>query len=470
MQIIVGNKIHVINGVGSEVERWCKQNLILDNPEYYKRERMGKWCGNISREICLYERNGNDLVLPFGCVQHLKGSEYALKSSILPPQRFFYDSHIKPYLYQEEAINEAIRACNGIIVMPCGSGKTQTALEIISRLGVKTLWLTHTQDLLNQSLNRAKSVLGCVSSSYGTITGGKVNIGSGLTFATVQTMSKIDLTQYRDTWGCVVVDECHKAIGSPTRVMQFYKVLSSLACRYKFGLTATPKRADGLEASMFALLGRKIVEVSKEAVANTTCDVRVQFIDTGYIPDYDAVLAGDGTINYAQLVDDLTHNSKRLYDVALKTAQVSEIGATLLLANRVEYLKSLEDILLKAGRECICLSAMGQSKAAKAARKEALRKLNAGEIDCVLATYALAREGLDVPNLRYVVFSTPEKDSTTVEQSTGRVGRKADGKSYGTVIDFVDDFGMYKGWAKKRLSIYKKLGYEVIYGQELERL
>lgn len=48
-------------------------------------------------------------------------------------------------------------------------------------------------------------------------------------------------------------------------------------------------------------------------------------------------------------------------------------------------------------------------------------------------------------------------------QSAGRVGRKAEGKEFGTVIDFIDDFGMYNGWAKKRKGYYKKLGYTVIY-------
>lgn len=456
MQVIVGSKIRIIDYT-PEIMRWCQENLIIDNPEYYKKERIGRWCGGTPKEIFLYERNGNELILPFGCVGHLKDAGYVMRSQISPLQTVFYDSHINTYPYQEDAVNEALRARNGIIVMPCGSGKTQTALEIIARLGAKTLWLTHTQDLLNQSLNRAKSVFGCVNGAYGTITGGKVNIGSGLTFATVQTMSKLDLSQYRDTWSCVVVDECHKAIGSPTRVMQFYKVLSALSCRYKFGLTATPKRADGLERSMFALLGDKIVEISKEAVADTTCPVYVQQVQTGYMPDLDMALAGDGTINYAGLVEDLTHNEQR-FNFVINTLDTLD-GSALVLGNRVEYLSKLNKATRK---KSVCLSAMGNSKAAKAERKEALRRLNDGELDCVFATYQLAKEGLDVPNLKYVVFATPEKDSTTIEQSTGRVARKAEGKEYGTVVDFIDDFGMYKGWSKKRLTIYKRLGYEVI--------
>ena len=132
-------------------------------------------------------------------------------------------------------------------------------LEIVARIGGRALWLTHTQDLLNQSMTRAKSVLGNIG--QGTITEGKVNCGDGITFATVQTLSKIDLTEHRDYWDVIICDECHHAAGSPTKVTQFYKVLSNLKALYKIGLTATPKRADGLEESMFALLGDIIYEV-----------------------------------------------------------------------------------------------------------------------------------------------------------------------------------------------------------------
>ena len=95
-------------------------------------------------------------------------------------------------------------------------------------------------------------------------------------------------------------------------------------------------------------------------------------------------------------------------------------------------------------------------------RKRALKMLNDGELNIIFATYQLAKEGLDVPNLRYVVFATPEQDETTVIQSAGRVGRKADGKRYGTVIDFCDDFGLYRKWRKKRESCYKKIGAKIL--------
>lgn len=59
-----------------------------------------------------------------------------------------------------------------------------------------------------------------------------------------------------------------------------------------------------------------------------------------------------------------------------------------------------------------------------------------------------------------VKILTQQNKSVTVVQSVGRVGRKADGKEYGTVVDFVDDFGMYRGWAKKRKGYYRKLNIQ----------
>ena len=458
MKFYVGNKI-IAENYNSDLHKWCEDNLVIDNPEFIKKERLGLWTGGTVRKINLYEKNGNTLIIPFGCVSRLRKqfSEFCFYSHISPYKGFKYSSNINPYDYQEKAIQEALSAKNGVIVAPCGSGKTQIGLEIIARLGAKTLWLTHTQDLLNQSMSRAKNVFD--SWGYGTITGGKVDIGESITFATVQTMSKLDLSEYRDAWDCIIVDECHRSIGSPTRVMQFYKVLSQIACRYKFGLTATPKRSDGLEKSMFALIGDIIYEVPSEVVKSTTCPVFVDVVRSPYTPDPEKITLGDGTINYASLVNDMINNQDRFDMIVYFINNLEDKSPILVLANRVEY---LERLAKACSKKAVCLSSMGNSKAAKAERKDVLQKLNSCELDVVFATYQLAKEGLDVPNLRYVIFATPEKDATTVAQAAGRVGRKADGKEQGTVIDFVDNFGMFYGWYKKRRTVYKKNEYTFI--------
>lgn len=464
MQLKISSDIRIKNPTPT-IEKWCRENLVLDNPDYYKKERLGKWTGNIPRTIALYERIGDELCLPFGCVQNVwKMCVKAVKWEALfcPIRPFNYKSRINLYSYQNKAVLEALKAKNGVIVMPCGSGKTQSGLEIIAKIGGRALWLTHTQDLLNQSKKRADNVLGDVG--CGIITAGKVNIGNGITFATIQTMCKLDLDKYKDYWDVIIVDECQHCAGSPTKVTQFYKVISKLSARYKFGLTATPNRADGLEKSMFALLGPIIHEVKREEVADTTCPIKVNQVHTNWYPT-DDVLSYDGTIDYMKVIDSLTYDESRFEFVLNKILEIPKGVPIIVLANRVNYLERLQKEYDKRHGDfepSICLSTLGTSQNAKRLRKNSLTALNDGEIDCIFATYQLAKEGLDVPNLRYIVFATPEKDETIVTQSVGRVGRAAGGKECGQVIDFIDDFGMYKTWAKKREACYRKIGAELV--------
>lgn len=458
MKIIVSNNI-VIQQASHVIRDYCNDKLVVRNPDFYKLQRLGKWTGNTPEKIYLYESIGDTLILPFGCLQDvwkICPDKLLYNVHFEPLRRCNCESSINLYDYQETAVNAVLNAKNGILVMPCGAGKTQTGLEIISQVGGRALWLTHTQELLNQSMQRAKSTLDCDTNCYGTITAGKVNIGSHITFATVQTLCRIDLSQYKDMWDIIIVDEAQHCCGSPTRVTQFYKVLSNLAARYKIGLTATPKRNDGLEQAMFALLGGIIHTVSREGVTERTCKVVIRAIETGYQPNMDNVLGGDGMLDYMALIDDLISSEERFKKV-LKTIENLD-GSAIVLANRVAYLQRLND---EYSRRSVCLSGAGYTKKAKAERKAALDKLRCGDIDIVFSTYQLAAEGLDVPNLRYVVFTTPEKNETCVIQAVGRVGRKANGKECGTVIDFVDDFGMFQGWYKKRKGFYKKIGAEV---------
>lgn len=464
MEIYIGAGV-LVKAPVQEIVEYCNQKLILDNPEYVSRLQAGRWLGNTPRKLCLYERNGDYIHMPYGCKNDIIaiGTKHDAKitwEKYPEIERFKaeYNSNITLYDYQQGVVEAMIKAVNGVVIMPCGSGKTQTALEVVSRLGLKTLWLTHTQDLLNQSMERAKSCFECGKEMFGAITAGRVNISKGITFATVQTMCRINLQMYANEWAVIVVDECQHLVGTPTRMTQFYQVISNLYAPYKFGLTATPNRTDGLEQSMYALLGGKIAEVDRSCVANTTCPVKIEAIDTGYFPNTDDVLNGDGTINYTALVADLTNNHERFLK-AVTIINTECRSYSIVLANRVAYLQNLCNAY--AGK-AVCLSTMGTSKKAKEERKEALRRLNSGEIDCIFATYQLAAEGLDCPNLRHIVFATPEKNERLITQAVGRVARKADFKAYGTVIDLVDDFGMFKGWAKRRMNIYKKLGCEVI--------
>ena len=460
MKIYVSSYIAIEDST-TEILSWIIDNLTLENPQFYKLEKMGKYTGNTPQEIKLYQAVNNGVKIPFGCIADLWKLHPVLADWVIninPIQKINYNSKINLYDYQERAVQAAVRKKNGILIMPCGGGKTQSGLEIIARVGGKALWLTHTQDLLNQSKKRSESVLQ-IDGSFGTITEGKADIGTHITFATVQTLSRMNLSQYQNEFDIIVVDECQHAAAGAETVTQFYKVLSGLTARYKIGLTATPKRADGLEKSMFAILGDVIHEVSREEVKHTTCPIVVKPIYTHFAVDFDEITDDDGNMNYNQLVEMVITDTKRMKFVADKLNEYVGNGAMIVLANRVKYLQELARMI--NNDKVVCLSGMGQSKKAKEERKQILEKLNNNELDCVFATYQLAKEGLDVPNLRYIALATPEKDETTVIQSVGRVGRKADGKECGMVLDFVDDFAMYYSWFVKRQGYYRKINAKV---------
>jgi superfamily II DNA or RNA helicase len=237
MSVRVSNKIFVKN-FSMELIEYCQKHLVLDNPEYHIAEKMGRWTGNIQKYLHLYEVNGSELYLPFGVlddvwVKYINEKSEETILDFASPQALTMVGDIKLYPYQELAVDALKSAKNGVLQAPCGSGKTQMGIALIKSLGQKALWITHTKDLLNQSLLRAKEYF---NGDFGVITDGKVHIGSDITFATVQTLSKLDLTQYSKEWNVVIVDECHRSIYGLWRgVIEYFDA-------HVVGLTATPTK------------------------------------------------------------------------------------------------------------------------------------------------------------------------------------------------------------------------------------
>jgi len=207
MEVTIGETIRIDHPT-ERMLNWCGQNLILDNPDYAKKVRMGFWTGNTPKDIRLYKRIGDTLIIPYGCLQHfpLKADEdIHFKTSFPDPVKVDYGSEKVPlYDYQKLAVNEMFFANHGILQAKAGSGKTQMGIALIKKYGKRALWLTHTIDLLNQSKARAEQYID--KSLIGTITAGKVDISDGVTFATVQTLAKQDLREFRDVWDVVIVD------------------------------------------------------------------------------------------------------------------------------------------------------------------------------------------------------------------------------------------------------------------------
>lgn len=295
----------------TEVQQWCNENLVIPNPEYAKKKRMGFWTGNIPRELVMYEVMGDEWIIPYGCLRELMPlfqSAQSITTEFVDHGPPVFSADVPLYDYQQVAVEAMISAHYGILRSPAGSGKTQMGIALAGKLGVRTLWLTHTIDLLNQSRDRAAQYVG--AGSLGVITSGKVFLGKTITFATVQTMCRLDLTRYANYWDCIIVDECHRVAGTPTAVTQFAKVLNALCARHKYGLSATVHRADGLIRTTYALLGQIAYTVPDEAVTAKTMQVSVYPFSTGIGLSAEC-LNSDGTLNYNGMIQYLTECEDR---------------------------------------------------------------------------------------------------------------------------------------------------------------
>lgn len=296
----------------------------------------------------------------------------------------------------------------------------------------------------------------------GTITEGRVQIGKAITFATVQTMCNLDLSQYRDVWDCIIVDECHRVAGTPTAMTQFSKVLNALAARHKYGLSATVHRADGMIAATYALLGGIAYQVPDEAVKDKIMTVSVlprathqglsrEFLDT------------DGTIIYAKLVNFLADNFKRNL-LIMHDLVVNYDHFNLILSDRLSHLEYLMNNLpADLRKQAVMIDGKMTTKKAKALREQAIEEMRQGRKRYLFATYSLAKEGLDIPRLDRLYLTTPQKDYAVITQSIGRIARTFEGKGEPIAYDYVDDGIQYLVRSyKKRCTTYRKCGCKFI--------
>lgn len=454
MNVTISNNIKIQNPT-TEIIEWCKQNLKIDNPDYAKKIRMGFWVGNTPKHLLLYEVHGDTYVLPYGTLKEispmLKGSN--VTSNFIEPERVFYGEPIPLYPYQEKAVTGAKKGLFGILQSKAGSGKTRCGLALIKEYGRKTLWLCHTKDLLNQSKKAAEEFFD--KDLFGTITEGKVYIGKGITFATVQTMCNLDLAQYKDVWDLIIVDEAHNISGSPTSVSMYYKVLNSLSARHKYGLSATVHRADGLIVSTFALIGNIVYSVPDEEIADKVMQVGIKPVGTG-IGISRECLNTDGTLNYTKLINYLCENTAR--NNIIRDYIVAESDKScLILSDRLNHLETLMNLLPpKLKDKAIMVSGKMTTQKGKLEREQAIVDMRTGNKKYLFATYKLCKEGLDIPRLERLFLTTNQKDYAVITQSIGRIARTFEGKAEPIAYDFVDNIGYLVKSYKKRCATYKK--------------
>jgi superfamily II DNA or RNA helicase len=470
MEIIISNIIKVHEPT-KEILDYCKKELIIKNPDFNKKVQMGFFVGGTPRYIHLFDKINDDVYLPIGCFKDLW--------NMYPDKSLYHDyssvvkrnikSSIKLRDYQEPCLNALKKYVNGLFILPCGLGKTECALQTAYYLQQHTLFITHTKDLMNQAKDRCEEKMECTTS---VISDGEVDTHGDVVFATVQTLFKHLEDIEQDEFGLVVIDECHHLAANADTVAMFRTSLDYFAARYKLGLTATLHRADGLEQCIPKLLGEIIYEIKedgddyvgiyegKEVIrfpkTQFQVPAKVNIINTNY-QLYDAttgyyrdVFDRNGmTLSFTKLISDIANDKKRNQIIVDLCNSLK--GSTIVLSDRVDQLKYLNELIDNS------IEIDGSTK--KATREQALEDVKNGKYKVLLASYKLAKEGLDCKILENVVFATPVKDEAIVIQCIGRAQRTYEGKTIANIYDLVDDVSMLDRFFVKRRSVYKRKGW-----------
>ena len=201
-------------------------------------------------------RKGEDLPIVLR-TQLLNGEPFALRS------------------YQQDAADifhasGSARGGSGVIVLPCGAGKTVVGLACMAKLETSTLILTTNVTATRQWVREVLDKTTLAEDQVGEYNGSHKNV-LPVTVATYNIMTwraskdapfkHLELFDQRE-WGLIIYDEVHLL---PAPVFQ---VAAGLQARRRLGLTATLVREDGREDDVFALIGPKKVDVPWKVLEN----------------------------------------------------------------------------------------------------------------------------------------------------------------------------------------------------------
>jgi superfamily II DNA or RNA helicase len=439
-----------LNDSHNELQRKILGDLTIKNPAYEKAIRLNKSVYNLQEHIKLFRIADDKIIIPRGYGRQLlkrfkeTGTGYMVDNRRLLLPEVNFNSRITLRGYQVPAVDALVKGQQGGIVAGCGSGKTVILLEAISRIRQPALWICHTYELLEQTKERACEAFGMAPEEIGVVADGKVRIGDKLTLALIQTLSRVDMQDLKNRFGCVCVDEAHHMAAK-----SFYDTVGQFPARYRLWASATPERQDGLTQMVYVTGGPVLHEINMCELPTITPELRV--IKTGY-KGYR--FSAD---EYTKIISDITKNEPRNRLIVETIAAEAQGNYSLVLSDRVAHLRTLKDMLKSVlpGLSIEILTASGMSKKQRAAVMENVKNK---QVDIVLATQ-LAREGLDILHLNRLYLCTPKRAAGAVQQEVGRIMRPCEGKHNAIVFDFWDSqCPILKGQFWARRAVYKKLG------------
>ncbi len=447
-------------GLNALTVNLLKRVSSMYNPKYIEMQKYHRPIyvnGNVTRVLSYFEEDDKNLYLPRGVLTQLRS--LLVETKIITEDKRTegrpIDISFRGTLRedQKDAVQKLLKYEDGILQAYPGFGKTVAGLFIMAERKVSTLIVVNSKELLEQWKMRIDEWLDYPKavkkrdSFVRTYSAARKNLGGNIDIAIAKSLANAEnLDEIMSQYGLVLIDECHH-IACDT----FLTIMRQASAKYIYGLSATPKREDGLDKAIFMHCGP-----IRKRVASTHKHSFTQYL----IPRYTNFrwLADD--IQYQELCSELTKDTARNYLIFKDImAEYRSDGKIIVLSERIEHLNILFDMLSAACDDVYMLSGQTKIKERKATLQY-IRELKPEDSYILLATSKLLGEGFDLPSLETLFLVLPIKAETRIIQYTGRIERDTGNKDTVKVYDYVDEqVPMANRMYYRRLKQYQASGY-----------
>ena len=350
--------------------------------------------------------------------------------------------------YQEHAAEGFWHGGSGVVVLPCGAGKTIVGAAAMSHAKATTLILVTNTVAARQWRDELLRRTTLNEDEIGEYSGAKKEIRP-VTIATYQVMTKkkngvyahLDLFDSYD-WGLIIYDEVHLL---PAPIFRFTADIQS---RRRLGLTATLVREDGMEGEVFSLIGPKRFDVPWKEIESQ-----------GYIAPAECIEIR-ATLSESERLSYATAEVEEKYRMCATTATKTKVVQALVEKHAEDqvlvigqYITQLDELSEKLGVPVI----KGETPVKE--REELFAAFRTGELKCLVVS-KVANFSVDLPDATIAIQVSGAFGSRQEEaQRLGRILRpKSDGRG-ATFYSIVSRDTVDQDFAQNRQRFLAEQGY-----------
>jgi superfamily II DNA or RNA helicase len=346
------------------------------------------------------------------------------------------DKEILPNSMQKEALENIsnLRKENknkALLISATGTGKTfLSAFDAKAFNSKKLLFIVHRLNIALKAMESFQSIFGD-EKTMGVYSGNIRETACDFVFSTIQTISKqTHLDQFeKDHFDYIIIDESHRSgAESYQRLIDYFRPL------FLLGMTATPERTDGND--IFSLFDHNIAyEIRLNRAMEEDMLSQFHYYGVTDLSVNNEVLENSSDFNLLtsdERIDKIITNAK-FY------GSDNGIVRGLIFCSRNDEAKELSQKLNQNGYKTVSLS--GENSEYE--RTNAINRLESDSISQKLdyiITVDIFNEGVDIPMVNQILMIRPTNSAIVFIQQLGRGLRKAEGKRYLTVIDFIGNY------------------------------